>query len=77
MTNDLVRNAFRPSSLSTLVISCAPHLATTESLEVKGMRRLGMSLAVITLVSASTVVLAQGFKKISEFLIGYEEVPSV
>jgi hypothetical protein len=29
------------------------------------------------LVSASTVVLAQGFKKISEFLTGYEEVPSV
>src|ERR671916_814928 len=41
------------------------------------MRRLGMSLAVIALVSASTVALAQGFKKISEFLNGYEEVPSV
>lgn len=41
------------------------------------MRRLGMSLAVIALVSASTVVLAQGFKKISEFLTGYEEVPAV
>ena len=41
------------------------------------MRRLGMSLAVIALVSASTVVLAQGFKKISELLTGYEEVPSV
>ena len=31
------------------------------------MRRLKMSIAVIALVSASTVVLAQGFKKISEF----------
>lgn len=41
------------------------------------MRRLGMSLAVIALVSASTVVLAQGFKKISELLTGFEEVPSV
>lgn len=41
------------------------------------MRRLGMSIAVIALVSASTVVLGQGFKKISEFLTGYEEVPSV
>jgi CHRD domain len=41
------------------------------------MRRLGMSLAVIALVSASTVVFAQGFKKISELLTGYEEVPSV
>jgi CHRD domain len=41
------------------------------------MRRLGMSLAVIALVSASTVIGAQGFKRISEFLTGYEEVPSV
>jgi CHRD domain len=41
------------------------------------MRRLVTSIAVIALVSASTVVLAQGFKKISEFLTGYEEVPSV
>lgn len=41
------------------------------------MRRLATSIAVIALVSASTVVLAQGFKKISEFLTGYEEVPSV
>ena len=40
------------------------------------MRRLQMSIAVIALVSASTVVLAQGFKKISEFLTGYEETPS-
>ena len=40
------------------------------------MRRLGMSLAVIALVSASTVALAQGFKKISEVLSGYEETPS-
>jgi len=41
------------------------------------MRRLGMSIAVIVLVSAATVIGAQGFKKISEFLTGYEEVPSV
>lgn len=41
------------------------------------MRRLGMSVAVIALVSATTVVLAQGFKRISELLTGYEEVPSV
>ena len=41
------------------------------------MRRLAVSVAVIALVSASTVVLAQGFKKISELLTGYEEVPSV
>ncbi|HET9478889.1 MAG TPA: CHRD domain-containing protein [Pyrinomonadaceae bacterium] len=41
------------------------------------MRRLGVSIAVIALVSASTVVLAQGgFKRISEFLTGYEETPS-
>ena len=41
------------------------------------MRRLVLSLAVIALVSASTVVLAQGFKKISELLTGYQEVPAV
>src|SRR5918993_3099579 len=41
------------------------------------MRRLVMSLAVIALVSVSTIVFAQGFKKISEFLTGFEEVPSV
>ncbi|HEY8226454.1 MAG TPA: CHRD domain-containing protein [Pyrinomonadaceae bacterium] len=40
------------------------------------MRRLGMFIAVISLVSASTVVLAQGFKRISEFLTGYEETPA-
>ena len=41
------------------------------------MRRLVMSVAVIAVVSASTFALVQGFKKISEFLTGYEEVPSV
>ncbi len=41
------------------------------------MRRLVVSIAVIALVSASSIVFAQGFKKISEFLTGYEEVPSV
>jgi hypothetical protein len=37
------------------------------------MRRVALSIAVLALVSASTVVWAQGFKKISEFLTGYEE----
>jgi hypothetical protein len=41
------------------------------------MRRVALSIAVIAAVSASTVVWAQGFKKISEFLTGYQEVPSV
>ena len=41
------------------------------------MRRLVMSLAVIALVSTCSFVFAQGFKKISELLTGYEEVPSV
>ena len=42
------------------------------------MRRLVLSLAVIALVSATTVVWAQGgFKRISELLTGYEEVPAV
>ena len=41
------------------------------------MRRLGMSIAVIALVSAFAIVLGQGFKNIKERLIGYNEVPSV
>jgi hypothetical protein len=41
------------------------------------MRRVALSIAVVALVSASTVVWAQGFKKISEFLTGYQEVPAV
>ena len=41
------------------------------------MRRVALSIAVLALVSASTVAWAQGFKKISEFLTGYQEVPSV
>jgi len=41
------------------------------------MRRLAVLITVIALVSATTVVLAQGFKKISEFLTGYEEVPAL
>ena len=41
------------------------------------MRRLVVSIAVIALVSASSVIGAQGFKKISEFLTGYEEVPTL
>ena len=41
------------------------------------MRRLVVSIAVIAVVSASAIALGQGFKKISELLTGYEEVPSV
>jgi CHRD domain len=41
------------------------------------MRRLGLLVAVVAAVSVATVVFAQGFKKISELLSGYQEVPSV
>lgn len=41
------------------------------------MRRLGLLIAVVAVLSASTIVFAQGFKKISEILSGYQEVPSV
>lgn len=41
------------------------------------MRRVALSIAVVVLVSASSVVWASGFKRINEFLTGYEEVPSV
>src|SRR5262245_34434227 len=41
------------------------------------MRRVALSIAVVIAVSASTLVWAQGFKKISEALVGYNEVPSV
>ena len=38
------------------------------------MRRLGVSIAILALTTAATVVFAQGgFKKISEVLTGYEE----
>ena len=40
------------------------------------MRRVALSIAVIAAVSVSTLVWAQGFKKISEYLSGYEETPS-
>ena len=47
-------------------------------LEEKGMRRrLVVSLAVVALVSTSVVLAQGGFKRISEFLTSYEEVPSV
>jgi CHRD domain len=58
------------------VILSGPIFSTIEYLEVKGMRRLAMSLAVIALVSAAGLVMGQGFKKISEVLTGYEETPS-
>jgi hypothetical protein len=41
------------------------------------MRRVALSVAVVMLVSVSSIAWAQGFKKISEFLTGYEEVPAV
>jgi hypothetical protein len=42
------------------------------------MKRVTIALCLLALVAASTVALAQGgFKRISELLIGYEEVPSV
>src|SRR5215212_8197120 len=63
------------SPFDRAVISCAPHLAR-KTLEVKGMRRLGMSVAFVTVVSLATIALGQGFKKISEILTGYEETPS-
>ena len=40
------------------------------------MRRVALSIAVVAAVSVSTLVWAQGFKKISESLSGYEETPS-
>jgi hypothetical protein len=40
------------------------------------MRRLVVSIAVISVVSLSAIALGQGFKKISEILTGYEETPS-
>ena len=40
------------------------------------MRRLVVSIAVITAVSVSAIALGQGFKRISEILTGYEETPS-
>ena len=40
------------------------------------MRRLVTVVAVIAFVSVSTIVFAQGFKRISELLTGYEETPS-
>jgi hypothetical protein len=45
-------------------------------MEEKPMRRLVTSVAAIAVVSASAIVLSQGFKNISEFLTGYEETPS-
>ena len=41
------------------------------------MRRVALSIAVVALVSVSTLVWAQGFKKISEELVGYNEVAAV
>src|SRR5262252_8621758 len=40
------------------------------------MRRLGLVIAIVALLSASVVVLGQGFKRIKEVLTGYEETPA-
>jgi hypothetical protein len=42
----------------------------------KTMRRLVILTSVIALASVTTIVFAQGFKRISELLTGYEETPS-
>jgi CHRD domain-containing protein len=73
-----VKRVTRAHFVSALLLKDAT--ATTPKktlLEVKAMRRLGTSIAVIALASASTVAFAQGgFKAISEVLTGYEETPS-
>ena len=40
------------------------------------MRRLGVSIAIVALVSSSVVLAQGGFKRISELLTGYEETPA-
>src|ERR1043165_6470241 len=56
------------------MLLCAPRY--NRILEEKGMRRLGLSLAVIALGSICSFAYDQGFKKISEILTGYEEAAS-
>jgi hypothetical protein len=42
------------------------------------MKRVAIALSLLSFIAVSTVALAQGgFKRISEFLIGYNEVPAV
>src|SRR5262245_9062583 len=42
------------------------------------MKRLAITVSLLAFVAASTAALAQGgFKRISEFLVGYNEVPAV
>jgi len=41
------------------------------------MRTRGLFVCLVVLVSISAVAFAQGFKKINESLIGYQEVPAV
>jgi CHRD domain len=41
------------------------------------MRRLVVSIAVVVVVCGATVVFADGFRRIREFLTGFEEVPVV
>ncbi|HUE82230.1 MAG TPA: CHRD domain-containing protein [Pyrinomonadaceae bacterium] len=41
------------------------------------MKKLGVTLSLLVIVTASAVAFPQGFKRIKEFLTGYEEVPAV
>jgi hypothetical protein len=41
------------------------------------MKKIGVLVCVLVLVSISTITYADGFRKISEFLVGAEEVPAV
>jgi hypothetical protein len=54
----------------------APKLSAAKNCEGETMRRIVTLIAVVALVSVSTLVFAQGFKRISELLTGYEETPS-
>jgi hypothetical protein len=61
-----------------LVIPCAAaRRGDDELFGGEAMRRLAACLALIAVAVASSVVLAQGgFKRIGEFLTGYQETPS-
>lgn len=41
------------------------------------MKKLGVTVSLLAIVTASAVAFPQGFKRIKEFLTGYEEVPAV
>jgi hypothetical protein len=65
---------FSPHAFSDIIRGQIPNRARI--LEEKQMRRLVAVVAAIAFVSVSTIVFAQGFKRISELLTGYEETPS-